>query len=203
MAENIQIKNPSPLVKTVLALDAHYAELLRLGEKIETSDLKSGFDHEQAQKLLERFAEAGHGVTREVLALGQILTEVRARAETVAAAVAEKARSVNSRQDVVEQKIQEFAKLGEEVRDLNLAFQDLNPPEDRDLTDEERQNLREQLARFEEKIRPLIEKAESLQRDARVLKHKELERNAESLGQKLKSVSQNLLSVAPAPPTRH
>lgn len=197
MSETIQIKNPSPLVKTVLALDAHFADLLRLGERLESSELRSNFDHEQAKKLLELFAVAADGVTREVISLGGIMGDIRARAENTAAAVAARAEIIHSRQASADAKVQEFAILAEEVRALNFSLQELPLPQDREPTDDERRRLRDQLGDITNRLRPLIQKATTLRDDARTLKLKDIERNAESLAQKLLTVDQDLRAVSP------
>lgn len=195
MSETVQIKNPSPLVKAVLALDAHFSNLLRLGERIESLEMKSNFDYEQAQGHLEHFAKAGQGVSEEVVVLAQALAEVRARAEAVAAAVAERAERVNERQGLVQAKMREFMELGEQVRELNFSLQESRQPEGAILTDEDRERYRAQLARFDERVRPLIEKAEALRKEGQDSRIRELEQGADSLGQKLKAVSQKLSSL--------
>lgn len=198
MSEKIQIKDPSPLVKAVLALDAHYSDLLRLGERIEGSELKSNFDYEQAQLQMEHFAKAGQGVSENVVVLAEILMDIRNRAESTAANVAKKAEVVGARKNLVQQKMQEYAQLGEQVRELNSSLQDFAKPAGETLTDEEKETLRQQIARFDARVQPLIGKAEELRDYARETKIKELEQSADSLGQRLKSVSQKLLSVAPS-----
>lgn len=198
MAETLQIKDPSPLVKAVLALDAHFADLIRLGERIENAEMKSNFDYEQAQRHLEHFAKAGQGVSDEVLTLAQILVDIRGRAETTAAAVAQRADLLNHRKSLVQQKMLEFAELGEQVRELNFTLQDVQKPEGETLTDDERRAIRAQIAQFDERIQPLIEKAQALKKDAQASKIKELEQSAESLSQRLKMISQKLLAAAPA-----
>lgn len=195
MSETVQIKNPSPLVKAVLALDTHFSNLLRLGERIESLEMKSNFDYEQAQGHLEHFAKAGQGVSEEVVVLAQALAEVRARAEAVAAAVAERAERVNERQGLVQAKMREFMELGEQVRELNFSLQESRQPEGAILTDEDRERYRAQLARFDERVRPLIEKAEALRKEGQDSRIRELEQGADSLGQKLKAVSQKLSSL--------
>ena len=40
-------KTASPLVQSVIALDNYFSELIRLGARIEDTDMKSNFDFEQ------------------------------------------------------------------------------------------------------------------------------------------------------------
>ena len=58
-----KIKRDSPLVKSVMALDAHLNELERVGTKINSTDMTSDFDFDYIQKLMTRFAECGQGVS--------------------------------------------------------------------------------------------------------------------------------------------
>ena len=86
-------KEFSPLVQTVMALDSYFAELDRLGGKINTMDLKTDFDFEHARRLMGRFAECGQGVSEEVTKLSNyLLTELRAKAGRGRKAVVSEAR---------------------------------------------------------------------------------------------------------------
>jgi len=201
MSETIQIKDPSPLVKAVLALDTHYSDLIRLGDRIETSEMKSNFDYEQAQRHMEHFAKAGEGVSTQVLALAQILVDIRARSEATATAVSEKAELLNARKVLIQQKMQEFVALGEEVRELNFSLQEFKTQEGEALTNEQKEHIRGQIVQFDQRIQPLIAKAQTLKYEAQEAKIKELEQSAESLTQKLKTISARLMSVAPAATT--
>ncbi len=66
MSETKTIKNTSPLVLSVLALDEHFSELNRLATRIDEIDLKSNFDFEQSEKLIALFAEAGQAISVDI-----------------------------------------------------------------------------------------------------------------------------------------
>jgi hypothetical protein len=61
-----KVRRDSLLVQSVLALDAHLSELERVGTKIQSTDMASDFDVDYVQKLMNRFAECGQGVSDEV-----------------------------------------------------------------------------------------------------------------------------------------
>ncbi|WP_413584294.1 hypothetical protein [Bdellovibrio sp. HCB274] len=187
-----KIKEPSPLVESVLVLDSYLSEIVRLGDKIQTMDLKSDFDFEQAQKLLSRFTECGQGVSDGVLKLSQNLTEARAKAEKAAEVIAEKAAILEARHNLHQQKMQDFGLLGQKVAALTLSLNDLKRPEGSTLTDEDRSILKTRLADFDTQLEPLIQEAKDLRTSAQESRIKSLEQSTESLVQKLTTVRKQL-----------
>jgi hypothetical protein len=188
----MSIKNETPLVKAVLALDEHFAELDRLGAKINSLEMKSEFDFEHAERLMARFAECGQGVSDEVTALAQHLNDARARAEAMAAGVAERAALVKARKSNEQEKYEEYRQLGEKVRELSFAMAELKPEPGAEVNDETRAKMSARLAAFEDQLNPLIVRAQNLRNDARNSKIKLLEQNADSLTQTLQAIQQKL-----------
>ncbi|MNK82652.1 hypothetical protein D3C87_1024330 [compost metagenome] len=187
-----KIKNPSPLVQAVLNLDNYLSEIVRLGVKIESMDLKSDFDYEQAQKLMNRFTECGQGVSEEVLNLSANLNEARAQAEAAAQVVAMRAEQLQVRQNVHQKKMDDFRSLGEKVRDLTLSLNDLKRPEGENLSEQEQAQVSVRLSDFQMKLQPLIEEARTLRKDAQGSKLKTLEQGADSLVQSLSAIGRKL-----------
>lgn len=198
MSDIIRLKDASPLVQAVLALDQHYSDLIRLGDRIGSCEMKSNFDFEQTQKNLEHFARAGQGVSEQVIALSQALAEVRAKAEQTAHVVAERAQLVGSRQEDVQRKMAEFAQLGEEVRELNVSMQDLKPGNADEMSEEQKRIIQMRLVEFDSRLEPLIAKARALKEEASASKMKELEQSAESLGQKLHVIRERIATLPAA-----
>lgn len=192
MSDASKLKNPSALVRAVLALDTHFSDLIRLGAKIESLDMESNFDFEQAQRCMDHFAKAGQGVSEEVVAMSQALNEARGQAEAAAQMVAARAELLQSRKNEVNAKMQEFRELGEKVRDLTVSLADLKRPEGEIVTEEDRARLAQRLSIVQLQIHPLIEKAQSLKKEAQTSKMKVLEQSADSLGQSLGAISQKL-----------
>jgi len=192
---DIKIKNPSPLVQTILKLDNYFSEMIRLGNKIETMELKSDFDFEQAERLIKHFAECGEGVSTEVVAMSNTLTELRGQAEQAAAVVAARADIVQARKNEHAQKLEEFRLLGEKVRELTASLSTLRVQEGQELSVEVREGLAARLGEFEARLHPLIEEAQKLRTEGQQSKLKVLEQGADSLGQSLKAVSQKINSV--------
>lgn len=187
-----KIKNPSPLVQAVLNLDNYLSEIVRLGAKIESMDLKSDFDYEQAQKLMNRFTECGQGVSEEVLNLSANLTESRAQAEAAAQVVAMRAEQMQARQDAHQKKMDDFRSLGEKVRDLTLSLNDLKRPDGENLSEAAQAQVAVRLTDFQTKLQPLIEEARTLRKDAQGSKLKTLEQGADSLVQSLSAIGRKL-----------
>lgn len=191
-----KIKDPSPLVQAVLKLDSYLSEIVRLGNKIESMDLKSDFDYEQAQKLMNRFAECGTGVSEEVMNLSATLTAARTQAEAAAQVVAAKAEQLEARQNVHQEKMDNFRTLGEKVRDLTLSLNDLKRPEGENLTEQDQAEVAARLSDFQMKLKPLIEEARTLRTDAQGSKLKTLEQGADSLVQSLSAIGRKLETFA-------
>ncbi|HMN67871.1 MAG TPA: hypothetical protein PKC28_04965 [Bdellovibrionales bacterium] len=189
---DVKIKNPSPLVRAVLALDAHFSDLVRLGAKIESLDMESNFDFEQAQRQIDHFAKAGQGVSEEVILMSNALNVARARAEAAAQIVTVKAEQLAARKIEVQTRMEEFRELGEKVKDLSVSLQRLHRPEGADVSDEDRARMAMRLAEVEMQIQPLIEKAKFLKKEAQASNIRILEQSADSLGQSLLAISQKL-----------
>lgn len=188
-----KIKDPSPLVEAALSLDNYLTEIVRLGAKIEESELKSEFDYEQMQKLMARFAECGEGVAVEVANFSKHLTQARTQAEAAANLVSAKAELVQARQNEHQNKMTAFQALGEKVRTLTLSLNDLRREEGSSpLTTEERQEMTARLNDFETKLNPLIDEARGLKKEAQVSKMKVLEQGADSLEQSLTAIGRRL-----------
>lgn len=186
-------KEQSPLVTAVLALDNYFSELNRLSTKIEESELKTDFDFEQMQKLLNRFTGYGEGVSAEVHALSQSLNESRTQAEAAAQKVSAKAIEFQTLQQSRQQKMDQFRQLGEKVRALNTSLLDLKRPEGSAApTDADHEVIAARLTDFEKQLTPLIDEAEQLKNEAQAARMKILEQGADSLRQSLLAVNQRL-----------
>lgn len=189
-----KIKDASALVRSVVTLDDYFSELVRLSAKIEEMDMKSDFDFEQIQKLLNRFAECGQNVSNEVMAMSAALNEARGRAEAAAKIVGLKAAEFQESQSTRQGKMEQFRLLGEKVNALNASLIDLKRPEGVAPTEEELSEISLRLSRFQDQLNPLIVEAETLKNEAQALKMKILEQGADSLRQSLLAVSQKLMS---------
>jgi len=187
-----KIKRDSLLVKCVLALDEHLAELERVGTRINSTDMAAAIDVELIQKLMARFAECGQGISTEVANLSARLQEAQARAEIVARGVSAQAELFASRRNEHNEKLERFGVLGERVRELNAAIGQFRRPQGQSLTEEDRGKLRSSLPAFEGQLSELIEELQDLRQAARDSNMKSLEKNAESLAQTLENARRKL-----------
>lgn len=199
MSKNKEI---SALVKTVLALEEHFAELKRLSAKIEEMKPKSESDFEQMQHLMRRFAECGQSVSAEVVALSSALNDARLEAEEAARVVGARAELLQGRRDERQAKMKKFKELGERVHAMTTSLHGLKRTEGEEASAEERARMLMHLAEVMGGLQPLIQEAQQLKDDAKSLKMKFLEQGADSLGQSLLAVSQKLAAFQQSQP-RH
>ena len=111
-------KQDSPLVAAVLALEGHLSELERVGQKISAADLTGDVDLEYIQKLMNRFAECGEGIAKEVTTLslssaGSAGESARRRAKS-----SRQAEAFNNRKKEQDEKLLQFRMLGDKVREI-------------------------------------------------------------------------------------
>ena len=182
-----KVQRDSPLVKSVLALDNYLTELERVGTKISSADMASGFDLEYIQKLMARFAECGQGVSGEVTNLSTHLREAQARAEEVAQKVSRQAELLKVRMEEQDRKLEEFRILGEKVRDLNTAISGCR---------DDRAKLKSNLPSVELQLGELIRDLQKLRTSARDSRMRALEKNAESLAQSLEAARKRLRALS-------
>jgi chromosome segregation ATPase len=183
-------KRDSPLVDAVLALQNHFTELERIGQKINAADLTGDVDLEYIQKLLARFAECGQGISTQVNELSVHLKQATTRAESVAQGVSRQAEMINNLRKEHNDKLEQFRLLGERVRELNGAISHFNLSQG--LTDESRAALAARIPGLSLELTSLIEELQALRNSARSSRMRALEKNAESLAQSLQAVHTRL-----------
>lgn len=193
------LKNSSPLVAAVLALDEQFLNLTQLAARIETQPLKTDSDVEQLEHLVSRFAEIGAGVSIHIGTLSTALNAAREQAEAAAQKVAEKANQLRIKKSEIDAKMQEFQVLGEKVSRLSASLADLKLPEGQTFSPEERQSLSNRLGAVEEQLVPLIDEARQLQLVAQQAKIKTLEHGADSMHQSLLAVKRKIGAFRPGP----
>ncbi|MEZ0391576.1 MAG: hypothetical protein ACAH59_05135 [Pseudobdellovibrionaceae bacterium] len=192
MSESKTIKNPSPLVLTVLALDEHFTNLNRLADRIDEIDLKSNFDFEQSEKLILRFTESGQAISTEIARFVTILNETRGQAELAAQKVSAKADHLKLRKDEVQKKLARFEILSEKVSQLNQSLVHFRRPAGESFSDQELAELKTSLTTVSNQLEALIEESRILKEIGHDSKIKILEQNAESMRQSLIAVSQKI-----------
>jgi DNA repair exonuclease SbcCD ATPase subunit len=171
-------KRDSPLVQSVLALDHQLAELERIGGKINSTDMTADVDVDFVQKLMTRFAECGRSISEEVSNLSVHLQQAQSRAEAVAQVVSKQAELFKIRRDEQMEKLEQFRALGEKVRELTETTGSLRNRSD--------------IPAFDAQLAVFIEKLEKLRESARSSRMKALEKNTQSLVQRLQSVRKKL-----------
>lgn len=185
-------KDQSPLVQSVLSLDTHFESLKRLSGRIEEIELNSEFDFNQARQLMKRFAESAQAVSTEIVDLANLLNEARVNAEATGKIVAAKAEQMQARQTAEDEKMNSFRTLTGKVTLLNEDLKSLKKDDGEEVSEEDREKIKNKMAEINLQLQPLIEEAITIKNEARASKMKVLEQNADSLSQSLMSVSQKL-----------
>jgi len=187
----------SPLVNSVLALQHHLSELERVGAKINSTNLTGDIDVEFIQKLMNRFAECGQGISEEVQNFSMHLQDAQARAESVAQEVSRQAEVFKIRRDEQNEKLEQFRLLGERVGEINAAISLFRRPPGQGFTDEDRAALASNIPGLQGQLAALITELQDLRNSARGSRMRALERNAESLAQSLQAVQAKLRDLIP------
>lgn len=190
-----QLKNPSPLVQAVLSLDSCILELVRLGDKISEMELRSEFDFEQVQKLMNRFTQCGQGVADGVAQLSMSLNEARNLADAAAHRVSMRAEQLQARKNEEQEKMEKLRILTEKMKELTASLNEEKKVDGVPYTQEEKARVSVYLAQFEVQLHPLIEDARCLKLEAQNAKMKILEKSADSLEQSLSAISQKLVPL--------
>ena len=192
MADTKTIRNPSPLVLTVLAIDEHFSDLKRLSARIDEVDLKSNFDFEQSERLIMHFAESGQALSNDIARFVEALTEARATAEVDAQKVSAKADQLKLRKDNIQDKMARFHVLSEKVTQLNESLLDFKRSTGEVMTEQDRADLKIRLGTIGSQLSSLIDEAQVLKEVGRESKILVLEQNAESMRQSLIAVSRKI-----------
>jgi len=192
MSESKTIKNPSPLVLAVLTLDAHFADLKRLSDRIDSIDLKSNFDFEQSERLINHFAETGQAISTDIAHFVNVLNETRAEAELAAQKVSVRADQLKIRKDDIQEKMARFHALSEKVVQLNQSLMEFKRPAGEALAEQDREQLKNRLSEIAGQLTGLVEEAEHLKDIGHDSKIKVLEQNAEAMRQSLIAVSKKI-----------
>ena len=192
MSESRTIKNPSPLVLSVLSIDEHFSDLKRLSARIDEIDLKSNFDFEQSERLINHFAESGQALSDDIARFVEVLTDARAGAEIDAQKVSAKADQLKSRKDNIQDKMARFHILSEKVNVLNESLLQFKRPAGEVLTEQDRADLKNRLGDIAGQLDSLIDEAQGLREVGKESKINVLEKNAESMRQALLAVSRKI-----------
>lgn len=195
MANLNKLTEQSELIKTVVSLDSNFSSLERLSERIGELELNTEFDQSQMRRLMLAFSESATAVSDEFVRLVQLIADAKVRSEQAAKIVAAKAELLQAKQNEEAVKFEAFRKLTEKVNQLNEDLKVLQSTTRTENSDEEKNRLTQELAKFELRLRPLIEEAQLIKKEAQASRLKGLEQNADALGQSLKAASSKLTLV--------
>ncbi|MGE0615088.1 MAG: hypothetical protein AB7P04_05580 [Bacteriovoracia bacterium] len=175
----------SPFLQAAVDLDEQFSQLDRLSGHIDRHSLDGEGGLERARELLSKFSAVAQGIATGVQNLAQRLEEARMQAERASQIVANRAASVQARQEVAEQMLARFQNLGDQAREVSDAVGKLQGPE-----------AVSHLPELDARLGGLVEEAQKLQQDAQASHLKAYARNAESLGQTLQTMRGRLADAA-------
>lgn len=190
-----KLTEQSKLIKTVVSLDSNFSSLERLSERIGELELNTEFDQSQMRRLMLAFSESATAVSDEFVRLVQLIADAKVRSEEAAKIVAAQAELLQAKQNEEALKFEAFRKLTEKVNQLNEDLKVLQSTTGPENSDEEKKRLTQELAKFDMRLRPLIEEAQVIKKDAQASRLKGLEQNADALGQSLKAASSKLTVI--------
>ncbi len=127
------------------------------------------------------------------------LEAARQRNEAAQSIIAERAAMVQERQQEGERLLERFRNLAAMVGQITAAHAQFQNIDANELSSDKRDALLSHLPQLGEQLGVLIEEATQLMHDSRNAHSKVLEKNADSLRQRLQSLRQRLSSSVPQP----
>ena len=177
------VLNETPFFQSACALDQSFIQLSTLSRQLEACDLETEFGMNQARKMLQKFGECGQQVGEEIQILAKNLEQARKTAEEAAKKVSERALAVQKRHEENESMVSRFQVLGEHVRKVTVSIPQMD-----------KAAFAQQIPELISQLEMLFEESCKIKNDAKVANLKNLEKNAGSLGQTLKSLRNQLSS---------
>ncbi|MBI3928997.1 MAG: hypothetical protein HY319_25870 [Armatimonadetes bacterium] len=170
----------TPFAQAALALDESFSELERLAESIRRLEVDSDSTIDRARLLLTRFGKCSEQLGASLQSLGQALDERRAAAENAIREVSARVPAIQERFQQAEQNLERFRLLGLKVREVIES------------ATRESRGGGAGLAALAEDVHALTREAESIEAQARAAGLRNLEKNAMSLRQTLRSVAEKV-----------
>lgn len=184
---SINTNNISEFGNAALALDQDFGEFERLAHKIESLSIDSDSGFDQAQKLLVKIDECGKRIGTNMQLLSQKLEDARKATEEAAQAVSTRALAVQQRQKETQFMLERLRNLGETVKDITSKLTQVRQDTEPASEAERKTQLANRLPEFDGELALVVEDINKLMLDARTLRMKTLERNADSLRQSLQA----------------
>ena len=185
-------KKFSTLVQAATELDADFTQLEQLATHIGQVSVNSESEVSYSRKLFQRFSEASQRIGTGVTALAQALDESRGRAEKAMISVEARANEVQLRERNTEAMYAKFQSLGTLVGEISTAIAELPQPQGKEGLSKKDALVRKQLPELNKRLAELIQQTKDLKNEAKIIKLPALEKNADSLSQRLESVHKKL-----------
>lgn len=184
---SINTSNISEFGNAALALDQDFSEFERLANKIASLSVDSDSGFEQAQKMLVKIDEVGKRIGSNMQHLSEKLEEARKNTEAAAQAVSTRAMAVQQRQKETELMLERLRNLSDTVREVTAKLTQVREDAEPASLSDRKAQLANRLPEFDSELAVIVEDINKLMLDARTLRMKTLERNADSLRQSLQA----------------
>lgn len=187
----------SEFAQAALALDKEFLQIERLARELERLSKPSDKGMERAQTLLVEVDASRQRLASQMKVFVHALEAARQRNEAAQSLIAERAAMVEERQREGERLLERFRNLAGMVGQITAASAQVQNINMSELSSDKHAALLSHLPQLGEQLGVLIDEATRLMHDSRLAHSKVLEKNADSLRQRLQSLRQRLSSSAP------
>lgn len=188
----IRVESLSAFGRLAVKLDEHFSELTRLSGQIERLDIDSESGLEHAVKVLNQFAEHGTSVAEGIQELAKVLDEARTRTETAARVVAGRAEVIQQRKQQQQQVRERLSEAETQVKAANANLTRLRQGARGEYTQQERLQLKTQLAGLNEDLKKLVVDVQAVKDTASQAKFRTIELDAKNLLEALRTACRKL-----------
>jgi hypothetical protein len=185
-------KDLGPLGRSALGLESDFKEMDRLSAALMKFPSGEETNLEHAQKLLEKFGEVGLRIANELQALAAALDDGRLRAEAATHEVAKSAAFIQKRSQQRAEIAGRFQALGKRVQGVSVSLVELGQNSEQDA---EKAKL---LTQLQEQLASLANEAITIKEEARDARFKELERQAETMADRLRLSGKKIKKIVEA-----
>lgn len=192
-------KEISDFGQAALALDREFLQIERFARELERLSKPSDKGMERAQTLLAEVEASRERLASQMQIFVKALELARQRNEAAQMIIAERAAMVHERQREGEKLLERFRSLAAMVGQITAANAQFQNVKTSELSPENREALLSHLPQLGEQLGVLIDEATQLMHDSRLAHAKVLEKNADSLRQRLQSLRQRLSPSAQEP----
>lgn len=187
----LQLETLSSFGRLAVKLDLDLSELARISGQIQRLDIDSDSGLDRAVKLLDQFAQHGKNVSEGVQGFSRVLQEAHERSQIAATAVAERAQLIGERRLRQNDLRDQLGRVEQHVKAANERLSGFRKDGGRYSEAEQRQ-LKTELDRLNADLKRFLADALVIKESAGQAKFRNIERDAQSLVEALRSSCRKL-----------